>query len=155
MKPIEVPASAQDVVLHDWPSREVPDSLARAGLGVTVYGGPEPDNISVHERAGDAIVSRKTGVPPTRADVVYVYPWPGFDLDYDLPRIATTAQQLQASSLWYQSGRNSDGTSCPEGCWLPDTEAEQVEAICDSAGLTAVHDTYIAATAEQLDARQK
>jgi hypothetical protein len=150
MKPPDVLAPGQHIVLHNWPAREVPDSLVRAGLGVTVYGGPQPDEISIHECAGDAIVSRKTGVPPTRADVVYVYPWPGFDVEHDLPRIAQAAQELHASTLWYQSGRDSEGRPSATGCWLTEPEVAQVEAAAKSAGLAVIHNVYIGAAAGQL-----
>lgn len=153
MDPEQVLTAARDVVLHNWPSREVPDSLVKSGRSVTVYGGPEPDDISVCELAGDEIISRRTGVPPKHADLVYVYPWPGFDLERDLPRVASEAQELGASALWYQSGRNSDGTESANGYWLPDAEAERVTTIAESAGLSTVHNAYIADIAVQLEGR--
>lgn len=142
--------AAHDILLHNWPSTDVPDTLVKAGFAVTVYGGPEPDNISVSELVDGEVISRKTGVQPTHVDLMYVYPWPGFDLERDLPGVADHAQALGASTLWYQSGRNSDGSDNPESSWLADAEAARVEAIAKAAGLIAVHDAYIAQTAREL-----
>lgn len=77
----------------------------------------------------------------------------GFDLERDLPRVASEAQELGASALWYQSGRNSDGTESANGYWLPDAEAERVTTIAESAGLSTVHNAYIADIAAQLEGR--
>jgi hypothetical protein len=59
------------VLLIDWPSRDVPDTLARAGYEVTVKGGPEPDSYSVYELVDGEVVSRLTGRPQVRADLIY------------------------------------------------------------------------------------
>ena len=146
----DVLAEVHDVVLHNWPSRDVPDTLVRAGFAVTVYGGPEPDDISAHELAGDELIIRKTGTPPARADVVYVFPWPGFEVERDLPAVASRARELGAATLWYQSGRTSDGTPNPEACWLPSGEAALINSIVKHAGLRPVYDAYIADSARQL-----
>jgi len=61
---------AGSVVLVDWPSRDVPDTLTRAGYTVFVKGGPEPDNYSVYEQRGDRIEARRTGRQPEHADLV-------------------------------------------------------------------------------------
>lgn len=143
-------SAAHDIVLHNWPSRDVPDTLVRAGFAVTVYGGPEPDDISVCELVDGEIVNRKTGRQPDRSDLMYVFPWPGFDLERDLPGVASNAVRLGATTLWYQSGHNSDGTTDTAGCWLPESEAAQVESIGTAAGLTVVHDTYIGDRARAL-----
>lgn len=144
---------ANDVVLHNWPSRDVPDTLVQAGIAVTVYGGPEPDDISVCELVDGEIINRKTGKQPARADIMYVYPWPGFDLERDLPGVADNAATLGATLLWFQSGRNSDGTTSTDGCWLPESESAAVESIGTKAGLTVVHSAYIADEVRALRAR--
>ena len=69
--PLQVLRDARSILVIDWPSRDVPDSLARAGFEVTVSGGPEPDNFSRYEPAGDEVVARRTGRPPAQADLVY------------------------------------------------------------------------------------
>lgn len=137
-------SAADDIVLHNWPSRDVPDTLVRAGIAVTVYGGPQPDDISVCELVHGEITDRKTGQQPARADIMYVYPWPGFDLERDLPGVADNAATLGATLLWFQSGRNDDGTASTTGCWLSESDAAAVESIGARVGLTVVHDSYIA-----------
>lgn len=136
--------AAHDIVLHNWPSQDVPDTLVAAGFGVTVYGGPEPDDISVCELVDGGIINRRTGKPPAHADLMYVFPWPGFELERDLPGVAGHAAALGASTLWYQSGRKSDGSTSSDGCWLSDAEGALVQSIAAAAGLGCVHDVYIA-----------
>lgn len=140
-------SSAHDIVLHNWPSRDVPDTLVKAGFAVTVYGGPEPEDISVSELHNGEVVSRRTGVPPTQADIMYVFPWPGFELEQDLPGVVTNAQQLGATALWYQSGREIDGSANAESYWLSDADAGRVSEIAKAGGLTPVHADYIARVA--------
>ena len=40
---------ARSILLIDWPSREVPESLAREGYRVTAKGGPADGDYSVYE----------------------------------------------------------------------------------------------------------
>jgi predicted CoA-binding protein len=134
----------KDIVLHNWPIEDVPNTLAEAGYSVTVYGGPQPDDIFIHEmRDGQSVVTR-TGKPPEHADLVYVLPWPGYVLHEDLPRTATAAKKLGAATLWYQSGLASAGVDDPKGCWMPEDEAAQVRQIIEEVGLRYVADAYIA-----------
>ena len=140
----EIFATTKDVLLHNWPSEDVPNSLAEAGYTVTVYGGPEPDDIFSHEvRDGQSVVTR-TGTPPEHADLVYVLPWPGFVRDTDLPPLVRQAQALGATTLWYQSAMAAEGVQDPRGCWLSGDDASHVREIVESAGLRLVADAYIA-----------
>jgi hypothetical protein len=59
-------ASTRSVLVVDWPSRDVPESLARAGYDVVVSGGAEPDNYSVYETVGRDVVVRFLGRRPDR-----------------------------------------------------------------------------------------
>ena len=56
--------TARTVVVIDWPTKDVPEALARAGYTVLVKGGPEPDNYSAYEVQGTEVVSRRTGAAP-------------------------------------------------------------------------------------------
>ena len=49
------------VVVVDWPTRDVPESLVGAGLAVSVHGGPRPEDWAVHELGpdGTTVVERK------------------------------------------------------------------------------------------------
>ena len=70
----------------DWPTKDVPETLARAGYTVLVKGAPEPDNYWAYEVQGAQVVSRRTGQAPAAADLVCSYrpveeplgssPWP-------------------------------------------------------------------------------
>ena len=65
--------AVETVLVIDWPSREVPESLARAGLRVVVRGGPGPQDFSAYELPGGEVVVRRTGGAPGRADLIYAY----------------------------------------------------------------------------------
>ena len=81
----------------DWPSRDVPESLARAGLRVIVRGGPGPEDFSAWEAKGGEVVSRKIGRAPERVDLVYAYRPVS-----ELPQIIATAKSLHAAAIWTQ-----------------------------------------------------
>lgn len=60
-------------VVIDWPSKEVPETLARAGFQVAVRGGPGPEDFSVYELNNGEVVVRHTGRAPELADLIYSY----------------------------------------------------------------------------------
>lgn len=71
MTPDEPVRDATSVYVIDWPSRDIPESLARAGIETFVHGGPRPDDVDVYAVGdGGAVVATKRGSPPDRADVV-------------------------------------------------------------------------------------
>jgi predicted CoA-binding protein len=135
---------ANTVVVVDWPSRDVPDSLARAGYVVIVRGGPEPDNFSTYESRDGDVVSRKTGQAPDQADLVYSHrPL------VELKGIVDWAKRLGAQAVWSQSGLADDGVADPKGCWVPHKEAVEARTLVESAGLDYVDDVYIADAVRQ------
>jgi predicted CoA-binding protein len=131
--------SAGSVLVVDWPSRDVPETLARTGFTVVVKSGPGPDDYTSHESSDGQIVVRPVGHAPDHADIVYSHR----PLD-ELPSIVAMAQEVGASAVWYQSGVATSGVSDPKGCWLPDDESRAARTTVESAGLAFVHDTYIA-----------
>lgn len=135
----QVLAAARTVVIVDWPTTDVPETLARAGYTVLVKGGPEPDNYSAYEVQGSQVVSRRTGQIPAAADLVY-----SFRPVEELPGIVAMAQQLGARAVWLQSGIASDGTKAPDGCWMDEAASRTARAMVESAGLTYVEAPYIA-----------
>src|ERR1700736_2320613 len=106
--------ATSSVLLVDWPTRDVPDTLARAGYDVTVKGGPAPDDYSVYEVVDDQVVERRTGRPPDRAQLVYTHRPLG-----ELPGIIQLATALGSLAIWYQSGVTETGATDGRGCWLP------------------------------------
>jgi len=72
--------SARSVLVIDWPSRDVPDGLAAAGLTVVVKGGPGP-----------------LQPEPDHIDLVYAYRPAG-----ELPGIAALAKELEAQAVWHE-----------------------------------------------------
>jgi predicted CoA-binding protein len=134
----EILEAARSVVVVDWPSRDVPDTLARAGYEVHVHGGPGPEDWSAHRWDGGEVVVERTGRPPERADLVYSHR----PLD-ELGGIVETAQRLGAVAVWVQSGRSPDGRRDPAGCWLAETESGWARALVEAAGLAYVDDRYL------------
>ena len=131
--------TAERIVVVDWPSKDVPDSLARAGLEVWVHGGPEPDNWSIQEVGeGDEVVGRKTGTPPVSADLVYSYR----PLE-ELHEILALATRVGAKAVWLQSGRNEDGHADPRGTWMPDEDRAAARATVEGSGFGYVDSPYI------------
>ena len=131
-------ASVRTIVLIDWPSREVPETLARAGFEVNVKGGPGPEDFSVYELDGSEIVTRRTGQQPKRADLVYSYR----PLS-ELPGIVELAKTLQARTIWTQSGLSAPDIKDPRGCWVAAPDAQAARKLVQSAGMSYLFETYI------------
>jgi predicted CoA-binding protein len=132
-------ASVRSVLVVDWPSREVPDTLALAGYDVVVSGGPEPDNYSAYEAIDGAVVVRFIGRGPDRVDLVYAHRPLA-----ELAGIVAMARALGATAVWWQSGRSADGGRDPHGCWLGPDESAEARRHVEAAGLQYVDDVYIA-----------
>jgi len=132
-------ADTKSVLVIDWPSRDVPASLAFAGFAVFVKGGPGPADYNAwHIESGEP-VSRPLGHEPGRVDLVYCHRPFG-----ELPGIIALAGRLGARALWWQTGLASDGTKDPSGCWIPPGESDQARELAAAAGLAYVDDVYIA-----------
>ena len=126
----------RSVVLVDWPSRDVPDALARAGL--TVISNDGPDEYNAYELAGADIRVRSVEGLPQRADLVYTHR----PLE-ELPEIVETAKALGATAVWIQSGRDANGAKDPRGCWLSPADAIKARGIVETAGLRFIDSPYI------------
>lgn len=131
--------AAGSILVVDWPSRDVPETLARAGFTVVVKSGPGPDDYTAHESSDGEIVVHPIGHAPDHADIVYAHR----PLE-ELPGIVTMARAVGAGTVWYQSGVAAGGASDPKGCWLPDDQSRAARATVESAGLSYVDDTYLA-----------
>jgi sugar phosphate isomerase/epimerase len=132
-------AAAGSFLLIDWPTRDVPDTLAVAGYEVSVHGGPGPEDWSAYEVVDGEVVERRVGRPPAQADVV----WTFRPLD-ELPEAVETAQAVGARVVWVHSGLAEDGGKNPEGCWLPAEDAARARAMVEAAGLEYLDRPYVA-----------
>jgi len=130
-------AKTKTVLLIDWPSREVPDTLARQGL--TVVSNDAPETYNAYEVDGADVRVRRVGGLPERADLVYTHR----PID-ELPEIVETAKALGAKAVWIQSGRDKTGAKDPHGCWMPAEESTRARMIVEGAGLTYVDTPDIA-----------
>ena len=127
------------ILVVDWPSKDVPETLTRAGYTVLVKGGPEPDNYWAYEVRDGEVVSRRTGEAPAGVDLVYSY-----RPVEELPGIVAMPQHLGAGAVWLQSGVASDGTKTTDGCWMDQAASQAARAVVESAGLAYVEAPYIA-----------
>ena len=141
----EILARCRSVLVIDWPSRDVPASLAAAGFTVTVKSGPGPGDYTAWEVAGGEVVTRHLGHAPEHIDLVYCHRPFG-----ELPSIIEMARRLGATAVWRQSGLNSTGVKAPDGCWLPPGESQQGRELADAADLSYIDDIYIAYAARGL-----
>jgi predicted CoA-binding protein len=132
-------ADTRSVLVIDWPSRDVPASLAFAGFTVVVKGGPGPADYNTWQLDGGEPVSRPLGHEPSGVDLVYCHrPL------RELPGIIALAGRLGARALWWQTGLAGDGIRDPSGCWVPPGESDQARDLAAAAGLAYVDDVYIA-----------
>jgi hypothetical protein len=132
-------AGTRSVLVIDWPSRDVPASLAFAGYTVFVKGGPGPADYSAWRIESGEPVSRPLGRTLDRVDLVYCHRPFG-----ELPGIIALASRLGARALWWQTGLGGDGAKNPSGCWVPPGESGQARALAAAAGLAYIDDVYIA-----------
>ena len=130
------------MLVIDWPSRDVPESLARAGLSVTVRNGPGPNDFAAYELSGGEIIVRAAKSPPSRVDLVYVFRPPG-----ELPGVIARARELGAKAIWIQSGYSAENLREPTGCWMSDSLTCEVRGQIEAAGLICVTQPYIGTVA--------
>jgi len=127
----DILAAAKTILVIDWPSRDVPDALARASFDVIVKGGPGPADY--------------TPARPARVDIVYCHRPLA-----ELPAIVELAQELGAGTIWYQSGLAPTGAKDPHGCWLGGADAAEARATVEDAGLRWIAGSYIADVARRV-----
>jgi predicted CoA-binding protein len=130
-------AGTKTVLLIDWPSRDVPDTLARSGF--TVISSDGPDEYNAYEVEGREVRVRAVGEPPKRAELVYTHR----PID-ELPDIIEAAKAAGAKAVWIQSGLDKTGAKDPRGCWFPQAESAKARAVVEAAGLTYIEAPYIA-----------
>jgi hypothetical protein len=140
----------ETVLVIDWPSKEVPELLALAGLNVVVHGGPGPEDYSGYEVKDNKVVSRHIGRPPNHAELVYSYR----PLS-ELSQTIAAAKQVRAKTLWTQSGISPDGQKDQKGCWLSDEDLRSARNLVEAAGLVYVTDPYIGDVVRELMASRQ
>jgi predicted CoA-binding protein len=146
MNTTETLQHSHTVLLVDWPSRDVPESLVEAGFVVYVKGGPNPDDFFLQQWRDNQLVQQRVGHPPAHADLVFSYR----PLS-ELPGIIDLAKSVHAKTIWTQSGLCSDGkTNDPRGCWLSHEDKLAACRLIQSAGLQHISQPYIADVARQL-----
>jgi predicted CoA-binding protein len=125
------------VLLVDWPSRDVPDTLARRGF--TVISDEGPGKYNAYEVEGDVVRTRDLGRLPERVDLVYAH-----RPIEELPEIVDIAKSIGAKAVWIQSGRDETGQKDATGCWVAPEESSRARGIVEAAGLSYIEEPYIA-----------
>jgi predicted CoA-binding protein len=133
------------VLVIDWPTKDVPESLAQAGFHVVVRGGPGPADYSVYEMNNGKVVTQHLGRPPERAELIYSHRPAS-----ELAGLIATAKGLGAKTIWTQSGLSAAGVNNPKGCWVPEEELRLARNLVESAGLTYITEPYIGDVARQI-----
>jgi predicted CoA-binding protein len=141
----EILKAVDTVLVIDWPSKEVPELLALAGLQVVVHGGPGPEDYSSYEVKNGEVMEHRTGKEPERVDLIYSYR----PLS-ELPQIVATAKRLGAKTIWYQSGFVAAGRKDAKGCWVAEEELHLARNLVEAAGLSFFADPYIGDVAREL-----
>lgn len=143
----EVLQEAKNVLVIDWPSKEVPETLACAGLHVIVRSGPGPEDYAIYECDASGTVTRRKERAPKATDLVYAHrPLT------ELPAIIATAKALHANAIWIQSGLSASGAHDPRGCWMRDEEQQRAAELVQAAGLKYFNEPYIADAIQQVRA---
>jgi predicted CoA-binding protein len=146
--PIEILRQSHTVLVVDYPTRDVPEALARNGFAVTVHGGRGPEDYRDYELQGDDVVIRDRGESPRTADLVYTH-----RPISELPEIVSKAEALGARAIWVQSGERSDGQRDPLATWLDDERSREARTVVEDAGLAYVQEPYIGDVARALRSR--
>jgi predicted CoA-binding protein len=133
------------VLVVDWPSRDVPDTLVRSGFKVVVHGGPGPTDYSEYELHKGAIDIRRLDSTPDRADLIFT-----FRPIEELPRIVTMAQELHSNAVWIQSGLTDTGVKDSKGCWMTKEDSRRARKIVEAGGFVFIEKPYIADVARQM-----
>lgn len=129
-------ARSRSVLLVDWPSRDVPNALARAGLTVVAQEGD--DAYYAYLPDGEMVTRSPLESAPAAVDLVYAHRPVA-----ELAGIVELARGLGARGVWMQSGRTRDGTRDPRSCWLEVDEQGRAREIVERAGLEFVSEPYI------------
>jgi predicted CoA-binding protein len=101
--PDQVLDSSRYVLVIDYPDRDVPDALVRAGFEVIAHEGPTDLDYNVYGLDGDTVTRRQLDHVPSMADLVYTYR----PLD-ELQGIAASAHKLGAKAVWVQPDTGHD-----------------------------------------------
>lgn len=113
---IEILRNARRVVVQDYPSKDIPDALTRAGLSVTIYGGPDEADVVASELDDGEVVTRPVGRWPETADLLLVYR-PLSEID----GILADAQRMGVRTIWRQP--DVDGDDRDAAAWRARVEA--------------------------------
>jgi len=129
---------AKSILLVDWPTRTLPEGLARAGYEVITHEGPGQFEYAKYEVNGAEILVSGGLAAPEHADIVHVFR----PMD-ELASIVELSKAMGATTIWFQSGLSEGGDSDPTGCWLAETDSSRARDIVESQGLIYIEQPHI------------
>lgn len=144
MNPQVILQSAKSILVIDYPSRDVPEALARAGFHTVVKSGPGAD-FSTYTLQGVEVISTKAARPPVAVDIVYAH-----RPIRELETVVEFAERLAAKVLWLQSGLASEGVKDPKGCWMSFEDSRDAWGMVENTKLTFLTEPYIADVARAI-----
>jgi len=128
----EIFKTVQTMLVIDWPSKELPATLTRAGFQVVVRRGPGPEDYSAYE------------LTLLGASHMTLAKWWSAAL-----AARPSAKRLGAQTIWTQSGLSAAGVIDPKGCWVPQEELRLARNLVESAGLRYIRGPYIGGAAQR------
>jgi predicted CoA-binding protein len=135
----EILRETRSILVIDWPSKDVPETLTKAGYDVVVKGGPANDDYSRYALRDGRIVIDAALDRPAHADLVYVH-----RPVEELPDIVALAADVGARTIWLQSGRTADDTRDPTAYWMSVDSSAEARRTVEAAALTYLDRPYIA-----------
>ena len=140
-------ARARAVLLVDWPSAAVPNSLLRRGYEGIRQGGSGTRRLPLaRPPSGRTALSRCR--PADRRPNRLLLPAAG-----RTHGVVGLAVLVHADVLWFQSGVSTDGGRAADGYWLADQDRQVAARIARDAQLALVSDVYIVDVLEGMDNR--
>jgi predicted CoA-binding protein len=133
--------TSRTILVVDWPTSDLPETLVRAGYVVHVKSGPGPEEHVEYVLDRDGMVTRRPAAAPDTIDVLHVY-----RPIEELAGFVALARKLRATTVWYLSGLATDGTRDSTGCWLPPDQSADARRIVESAGLVYIQQPSIVET---------
>lgn len=130
-------ASAVTILLIDWPSRDVPDTLARHGFNVVSQTMTRPmQSTPTRSRATRSAWNTSGDYRSAPTSCTHR------PVD-ELSEVVETAKTVGAKAVWIQSGRDRGGVKNPHGVWLAPDDSRRARDIVEVAGLEYVEAPYI------------
>jgi hypothetical protein len=135
---------ANDILLVDWVTPDIPRRLVEAGFNVVSKNGPEPDDFGRAAVVDGALTWTKVA-PPASADLLHL------DWTIDFHEYLALARSIGVRTFWYHSAQTKPPAPADvSGTWVPARKSARLRAAAKAAGMNFVDDHYILTVAARL-----